>query len=323
LFHAALDKEIAMANTPSVPPAAAPAPRMNIPPQAAPNRKRVPAARAAGNGAAATPRKDKKNEKEQGGKMKRRAYEKELKKLQGELVKVQLWAQHTGAKVVVLFEGRDAAGKGGVIKAITERTSPRVFRIAALPAPSDREKSQMYVQRYMAHMPAAGEIVLFDRSWYNRAGVESVMGFCKPRDVERFLELCPLMERAILGSGIILIKYWFEVSQEEQTARFKDRINDPRKVWKLSPMDLESHRRWYDYSRARDAMFHATDSNESPWYVVHSDDKRRARLNCISHLLDLIPYEGVPREKVKLPKRQKAKGYREPVYPWRKIPVKY
>jgi polyphosphate kinase 2 len=312
-----------MANTPSVPPAAAQAPRMNIPPQAAPSRKRIPVVRATGNGAAAAPKAAKKKDKEEGGKMKRRAYEKELKKLQGELVKVQLWAQHTGAKIIVLFEGRDAAGKGGVIKAITERTSPRVFRIAALPAPSDREKSQMYMQRYMAHMPSAGEIVLFDRSWYNRAGVETVMGFCKPRDVERFLQLCPLMERAILGSGIILIKYWFEVSQEEQTARFKDRINDPRKIWKLSPMDLESHRRWYDYSRARDQMFHATDSNESPWYVVHSDDKRRARLNCISHFLDTIAYEDVPREKVKLPDRQKAKGYKEPVYPWRVIPVKY
>jgi polyphosphate kinase 2 len=312
-----------MANSPSVPPAAAQAPRMNIPPQGAPNRKGTPPARATGNGAATAAKAEKKKAKDEGGKMKRREYEKKLKKLQGELVKVQLWAQHTGAKVVVLFEGRDAAGKGGVIKAITERTSPRVFRIAALPAPSDREKSQMYMQRYMAQMPSAGEIVLFDRSWYNRPGVEAVMGFCKPREVKRFLRLCPLMERAILGSGIILIKYWFEVSQEEQTARFKDRINDPRKIWKLSPMDLESHRRWYDYSRARDRMFHATDSNESPWYVVHSDDKRRARLNCISHFLDLVPYEEVPRAKVKLPKRQKAKGYEEPVYPWRVIPVKY
>lgn len=313
-----------MANSPTVPPAAARAPRMNIPPQTAPNRKRIPVVRATGNGAATEPKTDKKKEKEEGGKkMKRREYEKELKKLQGELVKVQLWAQHTGAKVVVLFEGRDAAGKGGVIKAITERTSPRVFRIAALPAPSDREKSQMYIQRYMAQMPAGGEVVLFDRSWYNRAGVESVMEFCKPREVERFLELCPTMERAIIGSGVLLIKYWFEVSQEEQTARFKDRIKDPRKVWKLSPMDLESHRRWYDYSRARDRMFHATDSNESPWYVVRSDDKRRARLNCITHLLDTIPYEDVPREKVKLPERQKAKGYEEPVYPWRVIPAKY
>ena len=255
--------------------------------------------------------------------MKRKEYEKELKKLQGELVKVQLWAKHTGAKIVVLFEGRDAAGKGGVIKALTERTSPRSFRIAALPAPSEREKSQMYMQRYIAHMPAAGEIVLFDRSWYNRAGVEAVMGFCSPRQVKRFLEQVPIMELAIIGSGIQLIKYWFEVSQEEQTARFKDRIKDPRKVWKLSPMDLEAHRRWYDYSRARDAMFKATDSNRSPWHVVRSNDKFRARLNCISHLLRLIPYEEVPREKIKLPKRQKPKGYVEPKYPWRYVPAKF
>jgi polyphosphate kinase 2 len=255
--------------------------------------------------------------------MKRKEYEKELKKLQGELVRLQLWAKHTGAKVVVLFEGRDAAGKGGVIKALTERTSPRAFRIAALPAPSDRDKSQMYIQRYMAHLPAGGEIVLFDRSWYNRAGVETVMGFCTRREVKRFLQLCPVMERAIMGSGVRLIKYWFEVSQEEQTARFKDRIKDPRKVWKLSPMDLESHRRWYDYSRARDRMFRATDSNESPWYVVRSDDKRRARLNCITHLLSLIPYEDVPSERIKLPKRQKAKGYVEPTYPWRVVPEKF
>jgi polyphosphate kinase 2 len=255
--------------------------------------------------------------------MNRKEYEKEIKKLQGELVKVQLWAKHTGAKIVVLFEGRDAAGKGGVIKAITERTSPRSFRIAALPAPTEREKSQMYMQRYIAHMPAAGEIVLFDRSWYNRAGVESVMGFCSRRQVKRFLQLVPVMESAIMGSGIQLIKYWFEVSQEEQTARFKDRISDPRKIWKLSPMDLESHRRWYDYSRARDAMFRATDSNQSPWHVVRSDDKRRARLNCISHLLELIPYKEVPREKIKLPKRQKAKGYVEPKYPWRVVPAKF
>jgi polyphosphate kinase len=261
--------------------------------------------------------------KGRGGRMKRKEYEKELKKLQGELVNLQFWAKHTGARVVVLFEGRDAAGKGGVIKALTERTSPRVFRIAALPAPSDREKSQMYIQRYIAHMPAAGEIVLFDRSWYNRAGVEAVMGFCPRREVKRFLRLCPGMERAITDSGIQLIKYWFEVGQDEQTARFKDRIKDPRKMWKLSPMDLESHRRWYDYSAARDKMFRATDTNESPWYVVRSDDKRRARLNCISHLLDLIPYEDVPRKKIKLPKRQKAKGYVEPAYAWRVVAEKF
>jgi polyphosphate kinase 2 len=255
--------------------------------------------------------------------MKRKEYEKQLAKLQGELVKVQLWAKHTGAKVVVIFEGRDAAGKGGVIKAITERTSPRVFRIAALPAPTDREKGQMYMQRYIAHLPSPGEIVLFDRSWYNRAGVEAVMGFCKPRQVRRFLRLCPRMESAIIASGITLIKYWFEVSQKEQTSRFKGRIDDPRKIWKLSPMDLESHRRWYDFSRARDAMFKATDTNESPWHVVRSDDKRRARLNCITHLLGMIPYEDVPRAKIKLPKRQKPKGYVEPTYPWRIIAQTY
>ena len=310
-----------MAKTQSSPTATGRVARLSIPPQTVPDRKKTPhpapAPRGAhGNGAARTA-------KSGDGRMKRRPYEKELKKLQGELVKVQLWAKHVGAKIVVLFEGRDAAGKGGVIKAITERTSPRAFRIAALPAPSDREKSQMYMQRYLAQMPGAGEIVLFDRSWYNRAGVESVMGFCKPRELKRFLRLCPLMERAIIGSGIILIKYWFEVSQDEQTARFKDRINDPRKIWKLSPMDLESHRLWYDYSRARDRMFHATDSNESPWFVVKSDDKRRARLNCITHFLKMIPYQDLPREKVKLPKRQKPRGYSEPPYAWRLIPSAY
>ena len=255
-----------------------------------------------------------------GKRMKRKEYEKELKKLQGELVKVQLWAKHTGAKIVVVFEGRDAAGKGGVIKAMTERTSPRAFRIAALPAPSEREKSQMYIQRYVAHLPAGGEIVLFDRSWYNRAGVEAVMGFCPPDDVQRFLDLCPAMERAMMGSGIQLIKYWFEVSHKEQMRRFKGRIGDPRKVWKLSPMDLESARRWYDYSRARDAMFKATDTNHSPWYVVPSDDKFRARLSCIAHFLSMIPYEDVPMEKIVIPKRKKDKSYKEPAYPWRVIP---
>jgi polyphosphate kinase 2 len=285
-----------------------------------PKRHRHPARgahRANGNGAAAKP------EPAGDRRMKKKEYEKQLKKLQGELVKVQLWAKHTGAKIVVLFEGRDAAGKGGVIKAITERTSPRVFRIAALPAPTERQRSQMYIQRYVELLPAAGEIILFDRSWYNRAGVESVMGFCKPAQVKRFLTLCPSIERAITDSGVLLIKYWFEVSQEEQTRRFKDRIKDPRKIWKLSDMDLESHHRWYDYSRARDEMFHATDTNESPWHVVRSDDKYRARLNCIRHMLSLIPYEDVPREKVKLPKRQKPKGYVEPNYPWRVIPQPY
>jgi polyphosphate kinase len=227
-------------------------------------------------------------------------------------VKLQLWVQHKKLKVVVIFEGRDAAGKGGVIKRITERVSPRVFRLVALPAPTEREKSQMYVQRYIRYLPAGGEVVIFDRSWYNRAGVERVMGFCSEDDVTRFLEMCPTWERAMIENGIILIKYWFEVSQKEQTKRFLGRINDGRKVWKLSPMDLESHRRWYDYSRARDAMLLATDTPFAPWYIVNADDKKRARINCISHLLSLIPYESVKQEPVELPKRQKPRGYAEP-----------
>ena len=246
------------------------------------------------------------------GKLKNKDFQKRLAKLQGELVKVQLWVKDKGLKVVVVFEGRDAAGKGGVIKCITDRVSPRVFRLVALPAPTERERSQMYVQRYIPHLPAAGEVVLFDRSWYNRAGVERVMQFCAEQDVVRFLELCPTWERSMVQSGIILIKYWFEVSPEEQTRRFEARINDPRKLWKLSPMDLESHRRWYDYSRARDEMLLATDTSFAPWYIVHADDKRRARLNCISHFLTLIPYQEIPRDKVKLPDRQKAHGYAEP-----------
>ncbi len=213
---------------------------------------------------------------------------------------------------MVLFEGRDAAGKGGVIKRITERVSPRVFRVVALPAPTEREKSQIYMQRYIQHFPAAGEVIIFDRSWYNRAGVERVMGFCAEAEVNRFLLLCPLFERTIVESGIMLIKYWFEVSQEEQTRRFNARIHDGRKIWKLSAMDLESHRRWYDFSRARDAMLQATDTSIAPWYIVNADDKRRARLNCISHLLSLIPYREIKRDKVNLPERQKAKGYKEP-----------
>jgi polyphosphate kinase len=245
-------------------------------------------------------------------KLKNKEFESQLAKLQAELVKVQLWVQHKGLKVVVIFEGRDAAGKGGVIKRITDRVSPRVFRVVALPAPTEREKSQMYVQRYIPHLPAAGEVVLFDRSWYNRAGVERVMGFCTEPEVTRFLELCPGWERAIVQSGIILVKYWFEVSQQEQTRRFQARINDGRKIWKLSPMDLESHQRWYDYSRARDDMLLATDTSFAPWYIVNADDKRRARLNCISHLLSVIPYQDVEREKVKLPERQKPHGYEEP-----------
>jgi len=244
--------------------------------------------------------------------LKGKEFEKHLAKLQTGLVKLQHWVQHKKLKVVVIFEGRDAAGKGGVIKRITERVSPRVFRLVALPAPTEREKSQMYVQRYIPHLPAGGEVVIFDRSWYNRAGVERVMGFCSEDEVTRFLDMCPTWERAMVENGIILVKYWFEVSQKEQTKRFLSRLNDGRKVWKLSPMDLESHRRWYDYSRARDAMLLATDTPFAPWYIVNADDKRRARLNCISHLLSLIPYEDVKRSSVELPKRQKPHGYKEP-----------
>jgi polyphosphate kinase 2 len=245
-------------------------------------------------------------------KLKNKEFEKRLVKLQEELVKVQLWVKHKGLKIVIVFEGRDAAGKGGVIKRIMERVSPRVFRVVALPAPTQREKSQMYVQRYAPHLPAAGEVIIFDRSWYNRAGVERVMGFCTEQEATRFLEICPAWERAMIESGIILIKYWFEVSQEEQTKRFSARINDGRKIWKLSPMDLESHRRWYDYSRAKDEMLLATDTSYAPWYIVNADNKRRARLNCISHLLSLIPYKEIEEEKIKLPDRQKPHGYEEP-----------
>ena len=245
-------------------------------------------------------------------KLKNKEFESQLAKLHAELVKLQIWVKHKGLKVVIVFEGRDAAGKGGVIKRITERVSPRVFRIVALPAPTEREKTQMYVQRYIEHMPAAGEVVIFDRSWYNRAGVERVMGFCTEEQVARFFQMCPQWERAVVESGVILIKYWFEVSQDEQTRRFIARINDGRKIWKLSPMDLESHRRWYDYSRARDEMLAATDTSFAPWFIVNADDKRRARLNCISHLLSLIPYKDVKAEPVKLPKRQKPHGYVEP-----------
>jgi polyphosphate kinase 2 len=247
-------------------------------------------------------------------------YERELAKLHGELVKLQLWTVAKGLKVVVLFEGRDGAGKGGVIKAITERVSPRVYRIVALPAPTEREKSQMYIQRYMRRLPAAGEIVIFDRSWYNRAGVERVMEFCSTEQLNRFLELTPPVEKAIVESGIVLIKYWLEVSEEEQTRRLEARIDDPRKIWKLSPMDLKSYSRWYDYSRARDDMLKATDTPWAPWHVVRSDDKRRARLNVISHFLSQIPYKDLSRDKPKLPKRGKAHGYVEPDYPYKLVP---
>jgi polyphosphate kinase 2 len=241
--------------------------------------------------------------------MTNKEYMEELRKLQVELCKLQEWVKYKGLRAIVIFEGRDGAGKGGTIKAITERVSPRVFRVVALPAPSDREKSQMYMQRYMAHFPAAGEIVIFDRSWYNRAGVEWVMGFCTEEQHKHFLELAPTAEKWMVDSRIILIKFWLEVSNEEQARRFKARIEDPLRQWKLSPMDLPSRSRWYDYSRARDMMLEATDTEAAPWYIVRSDDKKRARLNCISHLLSLIPYKEAPREKVKLPDRSKKGAY--------------
>ena len=237
-------------------------------------------------------------------KLKRKEYDKELARLHVELVKVQEWVKATGAKVCIVFEGRDGAGKGGTIKAITERVSPRVFRVIALPAPSDREKSQMYAQRYLPHLPAAGEVVIFDRSWYNRAGVERVMGFCKEEEAQQFLRMTPLFEKLMVGSGIILLKYWLEVDPDEQTRRLKDRIEDGRKTWKLSPMDIKSYTRWDDYTRARDDMFRATDTRDAPWFVANSNDKKRLRLNLISHLLSQIPYREVKREKIRLPKRK-------------------
>lgn len=238
------------------------------------------------------------------GKLKRKEFEKELKRLHAELVKLQEWVRHEGRKICIVFEGRDGAGKGGAIKAITARVSPRIFRVIALPAPTEREKSQMYIQRYLPHLPAAGEIVIFDRSWYNRAGVERVMGFCSEEQAKRFLNVVPSVEKAIFESGVILIKYWLEVNPDEQTRRLEARIDDKRKIWKLSDMDLKSYTRWDDYSKARDDMFMTTDTAWAPWYVARSDDKRRARLNIIEHLLSSIPYEAVPREKVKLPKRR-------------------
>jgi polyphosphate kinase len=242
-------------------------------------------------------------------KMKRKDYEKELRKLQVELCHVQDWAKAEGAKIIIVFEGRDAAGKGGTIKAITERVSPRVFRVVALPAPSDREKSQLYIQRYITEFPAAGEIVIFDRSWYNRAGVEYVMGFATEEQSKRFLELSPEVEKYVVDGGIILIKVWLEVGQEEQEKRFLARISDPLRQWKLSPMDLESYKRWYAYSKARDLMLDCTDSKHAPWHLVRTDDKRRGRLNCIAHILSLIPYRKIPRAKVKLPKRSSKGAY--------------
>ena len=256
-------------------------------------------------------------------KLKRRDYDKEMARLHAELVKLQEWIVHKGLKVCIVFEGRDGAGKGGTIKALTERVSPRVFRVVALPAPSDREKTQMYGQRYLPHLPAAGEVVIWDRSWYNRAGVERVMGFCSEEEARRFLALVPNFEKLMVESGIILLKYWLEVSMEEQTRRLEARINDGRKIWKLSPMDLKSYSRWYDYSRARDEMFTATDTGFAPWYVANSNDKKRARLNIITHLLSKIPYKQAPREKVKLPKRQKAGGYKDANYPFKFIKEQY
>ena len=243
--------------------------------------------------------------------MKGKLYEKELRKLQVELCHLQKWVTSKGLRAIILFEGRDAAGKGGTIKALTEKVSPRVFRTIALPAPTDREKGQMFIQRYMQHFPTAGEIVIFDRSWYNRAGVEYVMGFCTPEQHERFLELCPEVEKYIVDGGILLIKFWLEAGMEEQEKRFAARIDDPLRQWKLSPMDVESYRRWYDYSRARDLMFKATDSKHAPWYVVRSEDKKRARLNSISHLLKAIPYKRLSQEKVKLPKRSDKGRYND------------
>jgi polyphosphate kinase 2 len=255
--------------------------------------------------------------------MKRKDYEQQMRILHGELVALQEWVKAAGAKVCVVFEGRDTAGKGGTIKRITERVSPRVFRVVALPTPTEREKTQMYMQRYVGHFPAAGEVVIFDRSWYNRAGVERVMGFTKPPEVDRFLELAPAFERAMTESGIVLLKYWLEVSPEEQTRRLESRINDPRKIWKLSPMDLKSYSRWYDYSRARDAMFAATDTAWAPWYIADANDKKRARLNIISHLLSQLPYKPPHHQDITLPKRQRPGGYVQPDLPLRHIPTPF
>ena len=253
-------------------------------------------------------------------KMKRKEYEREMRRLHGELVAMQEWVKSSGAKICIVFEGRDTAGKGGTIKRITERVSPRVFHVIALSAPTERERSQMYVQRYIPHLPAAGEVVIFDRSWYNRAGVEPVMGFCTPEETERFLQLAPGVERAMVDSGILLLKYWLEVGPDEQTRRLSSRINDPRKIWKLSDLDLKSYSRWYDYSRARDAMFAATDTAWAPWYVAHTDDKKRGRLNIISHLLSQVPYEPLAQRDVTLPRRQSSGGYVEEELPVRHLP---
>ena len=258
------------------------------------------------------------------GRVKKKAYEKELKALNVELVKLQEWVKHTGHRIVVIFEGRDAAGKGGAIKSISQSMSARVCRVVALAAPSDREKTQWYFQRYSPHLPSAGEIVLFDRSWYNRAGVERVMGFCTDDEYQEFLRSCPEFERMLVRSGIQLVKYWFSVSDEEQEKRFQARLDDPTKHWKLSPMDLESRSRWVEYSRAKDEMFSHTDIKQAPWYVVEADDKRAARLNLLAHLLSLVPYQDIAREKIALPKRQKDGSYvRPPMTDQTFVPRKY
>jgi polyphosphate kinase 2 len=271
------------------------------------------------------PAKQKKSGNGDNAEMGRKEYEKELRKLQAELCKLQEWVKYKGLRVMVVFEGRDGAGKGGTIRAITERVSPRVFHLVALPAPSDREKTQMYMQRYVSHFPAAGEIVIFDRSWYNRAGVEYVMGFCTETQRQRFLKVCPVVENWIAESGILLIKYWLEVSNEEQERRFKARIDDPIRQWKLSPIDLPSRSRWYDYSRARDMMLEATDTETAPWFILRSDDKKRARLNCITHLLSMIAYKSVPRKKVDMPQRSNKGAYNDQatIQERRFVPEKY
>ncbi len=255
--------------------------------------------------------------------MKDKEYRRELRRLHGELVAMQEWIKASGARVCVDFEGRDTAGKGGTIKAITERVSPRVFQVVALPAPTDRERSQMYIQRYISHFPAAGEVVIFDRSWYNRAGIERVMRFCTEAEAERFLQLAPAVEQAMVDSGILLLKYWLEVSPDEQTRRLESRIDDPRKIWKLSAMDLESYSRWFDYSRARDEMLRATDTAWAPWYLARTDDKKRGRLNVISHLLSQVPYEPLRTKEVRLPARQHRGDYVEPSLPRRWIPAPF
>jgi len=256
-------------------------------------------------------------------KMKRKPYEREMRLLHGELVAMQEWVKTSGAKICIVFEGRDTAGKGGTIKRITERVSPRVFRVVALAAPTEREKSQMYIQRYIPHFPAAGEVVIFDRSWYNRAGVEPVMGFCTQTETDRFLGLVPGVEKAMADDGILVLKYWLEVSADEQTRRLESRMHDPRKIWKLSDMDLKSYSRWYDYSRARDAMFAATDTAWAPWYIAYTDDKKRGRLNIISHLLSQVPYKPLADRDITLPKRQRPGGYSEPDLPLRYIPTPF